>query len=323
MPDLTAAIVSADSPGRPSANSAGIGLKAKYYQEVIQRSPPVGWFEVHPENYMVDGGPPLRYLETIRRDYPLSLHGVGMSLGSCEPPPPDHLDRLAVLIDRFQPFAVSEHLSWSRTGDSFLADLLPLPMTSETLRILEANVCRAQDRLQRTLLIENPSAYLRFAGEDIPEPEFLSELAQRTGCGLLLDVNNLFVSASNQDFAPNDWLDAFDLDAVGEIHLAGHSVNRASGHTIRIDDHGSPVIPDVWDLYRQVITRRGATPTLIERDSNLPPLGELVAEARQAELFARQALECRQEAPHEVADITRANHSATVGRGAGAGPILA
>lgn len=287
MPGASVEPASAAAPDRPFAQSSGIGLKAQFYKEVLDTSPPVDWFEVHPENYMIEGGPPLRYLEAIRSHYPLSLHGVGMSLGSVEPPLPSHFDRLSVLIDRFEPFVVSEHLSWSRIEDAFFADLLPLPLTHESLGIVSANVCRAQDHLGRTLLIENPSAYLQFSEPEIPEPEFLRELSQRTGCGLLLDVNNLFVSSFNQGFDPIAWLDAFDLEAVEEIHLAGHAVDQASGQTIRIDDHGSPVPTGVWDLYRTVIQRRGPTPTLIERDANLPQLSDLVAEAQVAARIMR------------------------------------
>lgn len=267
-----------------------MGLKAEHYRAVLETRPGVGWFEVHPENYMIEGGPPLRYLEAVRRDHPLSLHGVGMSLGSPEPPPRDHLDRFKALIERFEPFAVSEHLSWSRIGDRFFADLLPVPMTREALDVTAANVACAQDRLGRRLLVENPSTYLRFGREEIPEPEFLAELSRRTGCGLLLDVNNLFVCASNHEFDPLAWLDAFALDAVEEIHLAGHAVDDADGWPLRVDDHGSPVIEEVWTLYREVIRRRGAVPTLIERDANLPPFEVLLAEARQADRIAREAL---------------------------------
>ena len=267
-----------------------MGLKAEYYRAVLETRPGVGWFEVHPENYMIEGGPPLRYLEAVRRDHPLSLHGVGMSLGSPDPPPRDHLDRFKALIERFEPFAVSEHLSWSRIGDRFFADLLPVPMTREALDVTAANVACAQDRLGRRLLVENPSTYLRFGHEEIPEPEFLTELSRRTGCGLLLDVNNLFVCASNHEFDPLAWLDAFALDAVEEIHLAGHAVDDADGWPLRVDDHGSPVIEEVWTLYREVIRRRGAVPTLIERDANLPPFEALLAEARQADRIAREAL---------------------------------
>ena len=267
-----------------------MGLKAEHYRAVLETRSGVGWFEVHPENYMIEGGPPLRYLEAVRRDHPLSLHGVGMSLGSPDPPPRDHLDRFKALIERFEPFAVSEHLSWSRIGDRFFTDLLPVPMTREALDVTAANVACAQDRLGRRLLVENPSTYLRFGREEIPEPEFLAELSRRTGCGLLLDVNNLFVCASNHEFDPLAWLDAFALDAVEEIHLAGHAVDDADGWPLRVDDHGSPVIEEVWTLYREVIRRRGAVPTLIERDANLPPFEALLAEARQADRIAREAL---------------------------------
>ena len=279
----------ASRPNRPPPDRAGVGLKPEHYRTVLETRPDLGWFEVHPENYMVEGGPPLRYLEAVRADYPISLHGVGMSLGSCEPPPRDHLDRLRALVDRFEPFVVSEHLSWSRIGDRFLADLLPAPMTREALDVMAGNVARAQDHLRRPILVENPSTYLRFDREEIPEPEFLAELARRTGCGLLLDVNNLFVCASNHAFDPHAWLDAFALEAVEEIHLAGHAVDDADGCAIRVDDHGSAVAEEVWGLYREVIGRRGPAPTLIERDANLPPFEALLAEAHLADRAAREA----------------------------------
>ena len=277
-----------NSIGTPP-DRAGVGLKSEHYRTVLEDRPDVGWFEVHPENYMIPGGPPLRYLEAVRADYPLSLHGVGMSLGSCEPPPPDHLERLKALVERYEPFVVSEHLSFSRVGDRFLADLLPVPMTVEALDVMAVNVARAQDRLGRTLLIENPSTYLEFDHEEIPEPEFLAELVRRTGCGLLLDVNNLFVCASNHRFDPRAWIDAFPLEAVEEIHVAGHAVDDADGCPIRVDNHGSPVIEEVWSLYREVIGRRGPVPTLIERDANLPAFEELLAEAHLADRVAREA----------------------------------
>ena len=283
------ALAGASDLSRPPAGRAGVGLKSEHYRAVLETRPDVGWFEVHPENYMLEGGPPLRYLDAVRSHYPVSLHGVGMSLGSCDPPPSDHLARLKRLVDRFDPFLVSEHLSWSRIGDRFLADLLPVPMTREALEVMAGNVARAQDHLGRRLLIENPSTYLEFSREEIPEPEFLSDLARRTGCGLLLDVNNLYVCASNHAFDPRAWLDAFALDAVEEIHLAGHAVDDADGHAIRVDDHGSPVIEAVWALYREVIGRCGAVPTLIERDANLPAFEELLAEAHHADRVARES----------------------------------
>ena len=278
------------APAAPPPARTGVGLKAEHYRAVLDTRPDLGWFEVHPESYMIDGGPPLRYLEAVRREYPLSLHGVGMSLGSPEPPPRDHLERLKALSDRFEPFVVSEHLSWSRIGEQFFADLLPLPMTREALDAMAGNVARAQDHLRRRLLIENPSTYLRFGHEEIPEPELLAELARRTGCGLLLDVNNLFVCASNHEFDPYLWLDAFALDMVEEVHLAGHAVDDADGYPLRVDDHGSPVIDEVWALYREVIRRRGAVPTLIERDANLPPFEALLAEAHHADRIVRDTL---------------------------------
>ena len=286
----------AGDPSRPPPDRAGVGLKSEHYRCVLEDRPDVGWFEVHPENYMLEGGPPLRYLEAVRADYPLSLHGVGMSLGSCDPPPADHLERLKALADRFEPFVVSEHLSFSRVGDRFLADLLPVPMTFEALDVMAANVARAQDGLGRRLLIENPSTYLEFDGGEIAEPEFLAELVRRTGCGLLLDVNNLFVCASNHGFDPCAWIDAFPLEAVEEIHVAGHAVDDADGWPIRVDNHGAPVIEEVWSLYRKVIGRRGPVPTLIERDANLPPFEDLLAEAHHADRAAREAVGAGREA---------------------------
>ena len=280
----------ARDPLAPPPDRAGVGLKSDHYRTVLEGRPDVGWFEVHPENYMIAGGPPLRYLEAVRADYPLSLHGVGMSLGSCDPPPLDHLERLKVLVDRFEPFLVSEHLSFSRVGDRFLADLLPVPMIPEALDAMADNVSRAQDYLGRRMLIENPSTYLEFDREDIPEPEFLAALVRRTGCGLLLDVNNLFVCASNHGFDPGAWLDAFPLGAVEEVHVAGHAVDDAAGHPIRVDNHGSPVIEEVWSLYRKVIERRGPVPTLVERDANLPSFADLLAEAHHADRAAREAI---------------------------------
>ena len=293
---LAPAPAGAPDSSRPPPDRAGVGLKSEHYRTVLETRPDLGWFEVHPENYMLEGGPPLRYLEAIRADYPLSLHGVGLSLGSSDPPPRDHLERLKRLVERFEPFVVSEHLSWSRIGDRFLADLLPLPMTVEALDAMAANVARTQDHLGRRMLIENPSTYLEFGREEVPEPEFLAELVRRTGCGLLLDVNNLFVCASNHAFDPRGWLDGYPLEAVEEIHVAGHAVDDADGHPIRVDDHGSPVIEEVWSLYREVIGRRGPVPTLIERDANLPPFEELLAEAHHADRLARETIGVRHEA---------------------------
>ena len=228
------------------------------------------------------GGPALRALQDLRRDYPISVHGVGLSLGSADGLDPAHLERLASLVERVEPALVSEHLSWSVAGGVYLNHLLPLPYTEETLALVSEHVRRAQDRLGRRLLVENPSSYLRFRESPIPEAEFLNALAGRTGCGLLCDVNNVYVTCRNLGEDPAAYLDAVDRAAVGEIHLAGHAVNDADGHAILIDDHGSRVTPVVWQLYARALARFGPVPTLVEWDTDLPELGVLVAEAATA-----------------------------------------
>jgi uncharacterized protein (UPF0276 family) len=264
------------------AASSGIGLRAPHVADILARRPAVGWLEVHAENYM-GGGPIVQALERLRGDYPLSLHGVGLSLGSAGGLEWSHLERLGRLVERVQPALVSEHLSWSTTGGVYLNHLLPLPYTDEALDVVAENVARAQDRLGRRLLIENPSGYLRFRGTSIPEPEFLNVLAQRTGCGLLCDVNNVYVTCANLGGDSAAWLDALDASAVGEIHLAGHAVNDADGRAILIDDHGSPVSDPVWTLYERALARFGPTPTLIEWDTEVPGLDVLLGEAAKAE----------------------------------------
>jgi uncharacterized protein (UPF0276 family) len=265
----------------------GIGLRAPHVAELLELRPAVGWLEVHAENYM-GGGPAVRALERLRADYPLSVHGVGLSLGSAEGIDDAHLGKLARLVERLQPALVSEHLSWSVTGAAclngaaYLNHLLPLPYTDEALHVLCANVARAQDRLGRRLLIENPSGYLRFRDSPIPEPEFLNALARRTGCGLLCDVNNVYVTCCNLGGDPTAWLDALDTAPVGEIHLAGHAVNDADGRTVLIDDHGSPVADPVWRLFAHALRRFGATPTLIEWDTDIPALDVLLGESAKA-----------------------------------------
>jgi uncharacterized protein (UPF0276 family) len=259
----------------------GIGLRAPHVAEVLERRPALGWLEVHAENYM-GGGPAVRALERLRADYPLSLHGVGLSPGSVEGVDSAHLERLARLIERLQPALVSEHLSWSVTGGAYLNHLLPLPYTDEALSVIADNVARAQDRLGRRLLIENPSGYLRFRDSSIAEPEFLNALARRTGCALLCDVNNVYVTCANLGGDAAAWLDALDASAVQEIHLAGHAVNGADGRPMLIDDHGSPVADPVWGLFEHALRRFGPVPTLIEWDTDVPPLEVLVAEAAKA-----------------------------------------
>ena len=267
----------------PVSARAGIGLRHPHVGDFLDSPPDTGWIEVHSENYLVPGGPRLAALEAIRRDFPLSCHGVGLSLGSAEGLDADHLAGLGALFDRFEPDLVSEHLSWSTTGGIYLNDLLPLPYTEEALAVVCRNVDNAQDRLARQILIENPSSYIAFTHSTMPEPEFLAEVVRRTGCALLLDVNNIHVSASNLGFDAERYLHAIPGEAVREVHLAGHAVRRVGEEEVLIDDHGSPIDSRVWRLFEATLRRFGPVPTLIERDTNIPPLGELLAEARQAD----------------------------------------
>jgi uncharacterized protein len=268
------------SRGTPAR--AGIGLRAPHVDDILATRPDLGWLEVHAENYM-GSGRALDMLDALRQDYPVSLHGVGLSLGSAEGLNLEHLTRLRALADRLAPCLVSEHLAWSLSGGVYLNHLLPLPWTDETLAVVSENVQRAQDRLGRRLLVENPSSYLRFLDSPIPEGEFMAELTRRTGCGVLCDVNNLVVSAANVGLEPLAYLEGLPADTVGEIHLAGHAENDADGMTILIDDHGSRVRPAVWDLYEAALARFGSVPTLIEWDTDLPPLPVLQEEAAAAE----------------------------------------
>ena len=271
---------------RNSTAAIGIGLRAPHVAEIVATRPALGWLEVHAENYM-GGGPALAQLDAVRRDYPLSLHGVGLSLGSAEGIDDDHLHRLAALVERTQPMLVSEHLSWSVSGGVYLNDLLPLPYTEESLAIVADNVARAQDALRRRLLVENPSSYLRFRHSTISEPEFLTALVARTGCGILCDVNNIHVTCANLGGDVRAYLDALPAAAIGEIHLAGHASVMRGGKPLLIDDHGAPVAPAVWQLYRRALERCGAVPSLVEWDKALPPLAVLLQEARIAADFAQ------------------------------------
>ncbi|MBM3548009.1 MAG: DUF692 domain-containing protein [Alphaproteobacteria bacterium] len=265
--------------------SAGIGLRFPHHREVAASPKGVAWVEVHPENYMA-GGAALAQLETIRRDLPVSLHGVGLSLGSAAGIDRDHLAALKAMVDRIDPGLVSDHLSWSVAGGVYLPDLLPLPYTEEALALVARNVEMAQSVLGRPLLIENPSRYLQFRHATMTEAEFLSTLVAQTGCRLLYDLNNLFVSATNLGQDPLASLFGVPLEAIGEIHLAGHARKRLDdGSEIRIDDHGSAVSAEVWDLYTRLIHRTGPVPTLIEWDRDLPALGVLRAEALKAQRF--------------------------------------
>ena len=262
-------------PVAPEAQ-AGIGLRSPHVGEVMATRPVLAFLEVHAENYM-GGGPALAALERLRRDYPVSVHGVGLSLGGG-----DELDLRHLLVERIEPLLVSEHLAWSVAGGAYFNHLLPLPYDAESLDVVCRRVVRAQETLGRRILVENPSTYLRFERSPIAEPEFLSALVRTTGCGLLLDVNNVHVSCRNFDEDPDVYLAALDVDGVGEIHLAGHAENEADGRTILIDDHGSPVADPVWRLYVRALERFGATPTLVEWDTSLPALSVLLDEAAKA-----------------------------------------
>jgi uncharacterized protein (UPF0276 family) len=262
---------------------AGIGLRADHYDAVLETQPPVGWLEVHSENYFGAGGKPLNILERVRADYPLSLHGVGLSVGSTDPLDQRHLTALKNLIRRFEPALVSEHLSWGSVDGRHFNDLLPLPYTEEALDHFSMRVIAVQDVLGRQILIENPSSYLQYVESVIPEWEFLAEVARRSGCGVLLDVNNIYVSARNHGFDASVYLRAIPRSLVQEIHLAGFVVNRFDNGEILIDTHSQPVYPAVWALYRQAVQRFGPVPTLIEWDTDLPTLAVLVAEAQQAD----------------------------------------
>jgi uncharacterized protein (UPF0276 family) len=248
----------------------------------MRTHPQVPWFEVHAENYL-GGGPALRALERLRQDYPISIHGVGLSLGSADDLDARHLTRLQHLIERLQPVLLSEHLSWSIAGGVYLNHLLPLPYTEETLDCICRHVDQAQTVFGRRLLVENPSNYLRFVDSCIAEPEFLSEIVRRTGCGLLCDVNNIYVTTQNFAQDAIAYLECLPVDAVEEIHLAGHAVNNADGRPIFIDDLGSPVPDAVWQLYAHALRRCGPVPTLIEWDTNIPAFAVLVDEAQKAE----------------------------------------
>jgi uncharacterized protein (UPF0276 family) len=284
---MTNAIQPGDAQPVP-VSATGIGLRAPHYREVLERRPDVGWLEVHTENFMC-GGPALDYLERVRAEYPLSLHGVGLSLGSADGLDETHLERFRLLAERFDPMLVSEHVSWSGHGGVYLNDLLPLPYTPDTLDVIAGNVDRLQDALGRRVLVENPSTYMAFSTSTMSEFDFLVALQMRTGCGLLLDVNNIYVSAQNHGLDAVEYLESLPAEAVGEIHVAGHQVNDiGSGRRIHIDDHGSAPPDPVWELYRRAIARTGPVPTLIEWDTRIPELDVLVAEAAKADTIQRE-----------------------------------
>lgn len=274
-------------PRAPDPRLAGIGLRTPHFEALAASRPALSFLEVHSENYFAEGGPALAWLERFRADYAVSLHGVGLSLGSVDRLDPDHLDRLARLARRIEPALVSEHLCWSRAGSRHLGELLPLPYTQESLAVVCSRVDEAQDRLGRRLLVENVAAYLRYRESTIPEGDFVAEVARRTGCGVLLDVNNAFVNAQNHGTDARAFLAAIDPATVGEIHLAGPERTEDG----LIDTHGARVPPEVWALYAETIARLGPVPTLVEWDTDIPPLDVLLEEARAAtSILARAGL---------------------------------
>lgn len=262
---------------------AGVGLKPEHFRDILETRPDLGFFEIHAENYMVPGGAFHHYLERIRQDYALSVHGVGLSIGGADALDEAHLDRLALLLERYAPESFSEHLAWSTHDGNYFNDLLPAPWNAATLARVCEHVERVQERLRRRLLLENPSTYVEFSGSTISEAEFISAVVQRTGCGLLLDVNNAWVSCTNHGRNASAWLHELPLAAVGEIHLAGFSRDSDSlGAPLLIDSHGSPVAEAVWALYDEALALTGPVATLLERDNDIPSFAVLYAEARQA-----------------------------------------
>ena len=267
---------------------AGIGLRSPHLAEIGRDRPATGFLEIHAENHL--GGSPARQaIERLREDYDFSVHAVGLSLGSVDGLDEAHLDRVVELVRRLEPALVSDHLSWSVHGGRYFNDLLPLPYTEEALDVVVRNLVRLQEALGRQVSIENPSCYLGFVQSTLTEPEFLAELVRRSGCGLLLDLNNIVVTAHNLRLDPHDWLKALPGEAIGEYHLAGHAVNDCDGEPILIDDHGSRVGDQVWALFGDALRRYGPRPTLVEWDTDIPALPVLLEEEARAERMIRQA----------------------------------
>jgi uncharacterized protein (UPF0276 family) len=274
---------SSHGPRGPVPAQAGIGLRSPHHEILVRERPAVGWIEAHTENYFHDGGPQVRALERARALYPLSLHGVGLGLGSADPIDREHLRRVRRAVERFEPALVSEHACWGHSGGEHFNDLLPLPLTEEAVRHLAARVREVQDALGRQILVENLSSYVGFAAAQLAEWEFLAALVQESACGLLLDVNNIYVNAVNLGLDAERYIAGVPRDAVREIHLAGHLRKQVGERTLLIDDHGSAVHPDVWRLYELALQLFGPVPTLIEWDTDVPALEVLVAEARLAD----------------------------------------
>lgn len=273
---------------KPAMLLTGIGLRPAHYAEFIDHHPGFAWLEVHSENYFADGGKALRALETISQAYPISLHGVSLSLGSSDELNWQHLKRLRELIHRINPCLVSEHLSWSSIDGHYFHDLLPLPYTEESLAYLTERVQQVQDYLQRQILLENISSYVQFQQSTISEQEFLTTLAKQSGCGILLDINNIYISSKNLNRNPQDYINVIPSDLVQEIHLAGFTKTNVNQKEVLVDSHNTCVADDVWDLFRFAIQKLGRKPTIIEWDSDLPNIEVLCAEANKAESIMRE-----------------------------------
>ena len=273
---------------------AGVGFKPEHFAAINAASQPIGFFEVHAENYMGAGGPPHAQLGRLRQDYALSIHGVGLSIGSMQPLDADHLARLKIVCDRYEPESFSEHLAWSTHDTTYLNDLLPLPYTESTLAQVCDHIDEVQTLLGRQMLLENPATYLLFEESTIEETDFLSEVARRTGCGLLLDVNNVFVAATNHRLDPRDYLKRFPVQWVREIHLSGHSeTTDDAGAPLLIDSHDTPVKDPVWDLYEELIAHTGPIASLVEWDNDIPEWPVLRAQAQAADAILRRAAKRR------------------------------
>ncbi|MFT3672152.1 MAG: DUF692 domain-containing protein [Aestuariivirga sp.] len=275
----------------PTPRRSGAGFKPEHLADILADTRKVGFFEVHAENYMGDGGPPHAMLDRLRNDYPIFLHGVAMSIGGEAPLDKEHLRRFRRLVDRYEPHVVSEHLAWSTHDTAYYNDLLPVPYTKAVLGRVVDHIDEAQNALGRPLLLENPSTYVAFTGSEMSETDFIREIARRSGCGLLLDVNNVLVSATNHSFSPQQYLADFPLHLVREIHLAGHATEEDDdGNPLLIDSHDRPVTADVWALYERVIAELGPVPTLIEWDNDVPAWSVLKAEADAADaILSRHA----------------------------------
>jgi len=263
------------------ADPVGVGLRSAHYEDILNTKPSIGWFEIHPENYFC-GGLHKHFLDQIAQDYPLSMHAVGLSLGADQPVNTMHLANLKTLIDRYNPIMVSDHVAWSASGNAHLNDLLPLPYTNESLQKLCSNIHQVQDTIGRSILVENPSTYIAFKDNDMSEPEFMNTLCKVTGCGMILDVNNIYVQSHNHGICAQEYINAINVSHVGEIHLAGHIEKKFGDHSLLIDTHNKNICDDVWRLYDYTLQKTGTKPTLIEWDQDVPALQTLLDEATRA-----------------------------------------